>query len=120
MTSDLEQLLDDAANYVVSAHTTFDMNIRYAKRLRAAADVVAAEWSYIHEKLPPEGEPVIGWHPNWICDDFNPRGIRECFRFGDGTEWHNARWNDSQDCYETDKEAPKAWRPYPVAPRSTS
>ena len=27
------------------------------------------------EEKPPEGEEVLAYHPSWIDEDFNPRGL---------------------------------------------
>lgn len=70
-------------------------------------------WRSVRKDPPPQGRQVIGYHPCWIDNDFNPRGIRECFRTGDGTEWINATWVDHQDCYREGYEAPIMWHDYP-------
>ncbi len=65
---------------------------------------------YTAHKLPPFEHPVYGYNPAWIDTDFNPDGIRECFRTGDGFDWHCSKWNDSAGCYETVQEAqPIRW-----------
>lgn len=33
-------------------------------------------WKKFKEEKPPEGEEVLAYHPSWIDEDFNPRGIR--------------------------------------------
>lgn len=33
-------------------------------------------WKKYKEEKPPEGEEVLAYHPSWIDEDFNPRGIR--------------------------------------------
>jgi hypothetical protein len=65
---------------------------------------------------PDNGRPVRGFHPNWIDEDFNIDGIRECFICGDGDQWVSAAWNDYADCYETTEEAPIAWLDSPESP----
>lgn len=64
---------------------------------------------------PPKlGAPVIGYSPYWVDPDFNQKGVRHCFRYGDGTTWMSAEWLDEQDCYETiGSEAPTIWWHFP-------
>lgn len=33
-------------------------------------------WKKFKEEKPSEGEEVLAYHPSWIDEDFNPRGIR--------------------------------------------
>lgn len=63
--------------------------------------------------------PVIGYHPEWVDEDFNPKGVRECFRYGDGTDWHTAKWVDGPDVYITTDEVPLLWTAYPNLMRET-
>lgn len=66
----------------------------------------------VNEQMPEFGVPVIGYNHQWIDEDFNHRGLRECFIYGDGTQWHTAKWNDGPDCYETtDDDKPTHWSP---------
>lgn len=53
------------------------------------------------EELPEIGEVIIGHKQSWVCPDFNPKGVRECFRSGDGNLWTCAAWVDSQDYWAT-------------------
>jgi hypothetical protein len=66
-----------------------------------------------HEGVPKMGVPVVGYNPAWIDPDFNDRGYRECFTYGDATvpggEWHTAKWVDGADQYETTDEAATHW-----------
>lgn len=72
----------------------------------------------VHEDTPEMGMPVIGYNPDWIDPDFNERGYRECFTYGDATvpggDWHTAKWADGADQYETTDEAPTHW--FPIGP----
>lgn len=43
---------------------------------------------------------VLAYHPGWIDEDFNPRGIRIGFWNG-GDDFKSAHWWDYQDCYIT-------------------
>lgn len=66
----------------------------------------------VDEQMPEFGVPVIGYNREWINEDFNHHGLRECFIYGDGTQWHTAKWNDGPDCYETtDDDKPTHWSP---------
>ena len=68
------------------------------------------EWIKCSERLPGFGVPVRGFSPEWIDEDFNLDGVRECFRYGDGNEWHTAKWIDEADCYiTTDNDVPTLW-----------
>ena len=70
------------------------------------------DWRQIEN--PPElGVEVVGFSPTWICEDFNPKGTRVCFRTEDG--WTSARWVDHQDCYTEDTETkPTHWLEIPL------
>ncbi len=43
-------------------------------------------WKKFKEEKPPEGEEVLAYHPSWIDEDFNPRGIRIGFWNGGDVE----------------------------------
>ena len=71
-------------------------------------------WKKFKEEKPSEGEEVLAYHPSWIDEDFNPRGIRIGFWNG-GDDFKSAHWWDYQDCYITishcdcdDKDAERA------------
>lgn len=76
-----------------------------------------------NEDLPEQGVPVIGYSKEWIDEDFNPDGIRECCYSGldvATSEWVSAKWYDYQDCYLTDTDTkPTHWFPiqYPKLPK---
>lgn len=57
-------------------------------------------WKKFKEEKPSEGEEVLAYHPSWIDEDFNPRGIRIGFWNG-GDDFKSAHWWDYQDCYIT-------------------
>lgn len=57
-------------------------------------------WKKFKEEKPSEGEEVLAYHPSWIDEDFNPRGIRIGFWNG-GADFKSAHWWDYQDCYIT-------------------
>lgn len=64
---------------------------------------------------PKDGTPVLGYAEDWIHDDYNPSGIRECFCDGDGF-WQSPEWNNYQDVYETGDGSPTHWQPLPPPP----
>lgn len=72
----------------------------------------AGDWLPVSAVLPPEGEPFQAFHESWIDEDFNVYGIRECYRYGDGTQYASAEWFDYQDCWVVNSEVPQLWRPY--------
>ena len=58
---------------------------------------------YPIETLKCDGEVVLLFSERWIDADFNPEGIREGFRNEDDSgPLYSARWNNCQDCWETD------------------
>lgn len=74
-----------------------------------------SEWISVDEP-PAIGKVVLGYKDEWIDEDFNTEGIRECFIYGDGTEWMSAKWNDCHDEWTTTQEAPTHWMPRPAPP----
>jgi hypothetical protein len=50
---------------------------------------------------PEEGVEMIAFHPEWINEDFNPKGIRVGFFDGDES-FVSAKWIDHQDSYIED------------------
>ncbi|HCM34142.1 DUF551 domain-containing protein [Chryseobacterium sp.] len=79
-------------------------------------------WTEIikNEDLPEQGTKVIGFSKEWIDEDFNPDGTRECFHCGLDvitTEWISAKWCNYHDCWHDDtKTTPSHWMPYPKPP----
>lgn len=56
-------------------------------------------WTKYKEEKPPVGQEVLAYHPDWIDEDFNPKGIR--VGFWNGEDFTSAHWWDYQDCYMT-------------------
>ena len=57
------------------------------------------------ENTPNNGKEVVGFSPEWIDEDFNPKGTRMCFTTDAGESgWCSAKWVDSMDEYNTDYE----------------
>ncbi|WP_157665591.1 hypothetical protein [Marinobacter salarius] len=75
----------------------------------------ADEWAPYYE-YPQTGKPVLGYHPDWVDEDFCPDGVRECFTFGDGTEWQSARWDGYSDLWVVEDGAPTLWIKHPQPP----
>lgn len=59
-------------------------------------------WHRVTPDQPEEGEVVVGFKQDWVDVDFNPKGVRECFRVGD--IFISAKWSDHHDWYLTDVE----------------
>ena len=62
---------------------------------------LSPNWILTKENPLEYGIEVIGFHPDWIDEDFNPKGTRIGFLLGD--EFISAEWNNDQDCYDTDE-----------------
>jgi hypothetical protein len=59
-------------------------------------------WYEIDESIkPPDGMIVLGYSPNWVDEDFNPTGVRECF-LNEG-EWNSCKWDNDQDTWWNDE-----------------
>lgn len=79
-------------------------------------------WIEYGNPFPPLGIEVIAFKPEWIDEDFNPRGIRIGFQnemeSEEGT-FVSAEWLDYHDSYMTrdgEKDKPTLWMPLPAAP----
>lgn len=55
-----------------------------------------------YDKENSEEYEVIGYSKKWIHPDFNPKGLRICFKGADN--WFSAVWNNCQDSYWGDDE----------------
>jgi len=73
-----------------------------------------------NKSLPDQATSVLGFSPEWIDEDFNPDGIRECHYSGlsvQDAEWVSAKWCDSQDYWDADCDtAPTHWCAIPSKP----
>lgn len=76
------------------------------------------KWNKLKDHQPEVGIEVIGFHRDWIDEDFNPDGIRICFLNGD-EQWYQAMWVDYQDSYNTyvSETGPSHWIPRPNKPQ---
>jgi hypothetical protein len=61
---------------------------------------VIAGWISVKEKLPEAGFEVLLYNEKWICEDFNPKGIRIGCR-DDLAGWYSAYWCNYHDEYHT-------------------
>lgn len=96
----------------IAAELAFrDAEIDWLRTKLANAKTAPVGWRYTGNETPECGIPCIGQNDAWIDPDFNEHGVRECFTYGDGTEWHTAKWADGHDCFETtDADVPTKWR----------
>ena len=70
----------------------------------------------LQESDIPCNEPLLGYSPEWVDPDFNPKGIRECFVGGEGI-WISAKWCDYQDTYINDENSsPTHYMLFPNSP----
>ena len=67
-------------------------------------------WALVNEQ-PPNGIPLVCYHPDWIDEDFNPNGVREGFYNlnGEPDDWTTAKWNNCSDRYMTFYDTPSHW-----------
>lgn len=56
-------------------------------------------WRKYKEEKPPMGQEVLAYHPDWINEDFNPKGTR--IGFQGEKDFTSAHWWSYQDCYMT-------------------
>lgn len=64
--------------------------------------------------LPEQGIRVLGFSEQWIDEDFNLEGIRECHVCGfnlENSDWNSAKWDNNGDCWDADWETkPTHWK----------
>ena len=78
------------------------------------------DWTLITsdlKSLPPENTVVLGYSPEWVDEDFEPEGVRECFVQNDN-EWNSAKWNNDQDTWENEESKPTHWMQRPQPPKN--
>jgi hypothetical protein len=67
-------------------------------------------------QMPAECQVVLGYSKEWVDEDFEPNGIRECF-YNDGS-WVSAKWFNDQDTWFADYDTvPTHWMPRPTPPK---
>ena len=65
------------------------------------------EWIKVTDEVKKKvaGEVVIGYSPKWIDEDWNQRGVRECFTCDAGeNEWTSMKWCGYHDDWHCDNE----------------
>lgn len=69
-----------------------------------ASEMKEGIWYNLSEIKIKIGDHIkyIGFNRDWIHPDFNPEGTRECFLYGDETEWLSAKWIDYHDSWIQD------------------
>jgi hypothetical protein len=78
-------------------------------------------WIKVSDRMPEDGEPVLGYNELWVCDDSNPKGISECYQ-NDGERWYWTAFCMCHDEWETkegvtgDGRVPTHWKPIPEPP----
>lgn len=90
-----------------------------------------SSWIKTNEDLPPFGTEVLGYHPTWIDDDFNPEGVRVCYlqeQLDEPDLWCIAIWDNDMDnwCnytqlekrYDEQVAAPSHWMQKPTPPKN--
>ena len=108
----------DSCHTPVEWHSVSDQTLieKLQSELTACKEALAErEWVSVTPETLPDANlgPVLGFHKQWIDEDFNPKGIRECFVYGDGSEWQSAKWDGYADQWITSDEAPSHWQPLP-------
>lgn len=119
----LEQAIDNDA-LAVETLLNSSRNSRYHISSRDSP------WKLVLVEKPEHCIEVLGYHPDWVDEDFNPDGICLCFLMDEG-EWTVAKWcglhdewhtrltgvkNWDKNLYETPLYAPIAWMPKPQKP----
>ncbi|MNS37847.1 hypothetical protein D3C72_700800 [compost metagenome] len=73
----------------------------------------------IDTDLPEQATKVFGYSKEWINEDFNPEGIRECHYCGtsiEDAEWQSSKWCNSCDEWHADDTVPTHWLPFEILP----
>jgi hypothetical protein len=71
------------------------------------------KWIALKDQVPPIGIEYLGFNPEWIDEDYNPKGIRVWFH--DDLGWYSAKYNNTHDCWDTtEEEKPTHWMEYPA------
>lgn len=100
-------------------HPVNDDPDRLEELVDAALSVLSTSpgngWAPYYQ-YPEIGKPVLGYHPDWVDEDFCADGIRECFTFGDGSEWQSAKWDGYSDMWVVEDGAPTVWTLHPSPP----
>lgn len=115
LTEHVSRINPDGSDYFTHDHIISAME-EYASQFRS-------EWIEYGKPFPPLGIEVMAFKPEWIDEDFNPRGIRIGFQnemeSEEGT-FVSAEWLDYHDSYMTrdgEIDKPTLWMPLPAAPK---
>lgn len=58
-------------------------------------------WIETKNDLPPVCTEVLGWHPAWVDEDYNPEGVCVCFLTDDDADtWMVSVWDNEQDTWQ--------------------
>lgn len=57
------------------------------------------KWIALNDQIPEIGIEYLGYNPEWINEDYNPKGVRIWFR--DDLGWYSAKYNNTHDCWDT-------------------
>lgn len=67
-------------------------------------------WVHMADELPPHGQPVLMWSPEWVDQDFCPTGVREGYYIDGDDLFVSCGWDPCHDVYTTDEESiPLMW-----------
>lgn len=107
MNERLRNLVTQARNYAATAGLRAEPSAALlADELERICELL--EFRPISNLAPPDGMPILGRNEAWKHPDYNPSGIRECWRF-EGA-WESAQWNPDMGRYESDyTTAPTEW-----------
>lgn len=75
-------------------------------------------WNLIGTRLHkvPTGIPLLGFSDDWVCEELNPKGIRECYLHHN--KWISAKWIDNvANKVPIDDSAPTHYMLHPMNPR---
>jgi len=76
----------------------------------------ADKWVRVEDGLPDHGILVNGYSHLWEDEDYNPKGIRQCF-IDDLSGWTSPVWNNEADCFDTLTSPPTHYQPLPKPPK---
>lgn len=101
------KLLEQAAKINAKSYDFVDHNIAYnghdIEESFSDGFIEGAKWQSkwinFENESPPIGTEVLAYNPEWIDEDFNPKGVRIGYLSDEG--FISAHWWDYQDCYTT-------------------
>ena len=119
---------EDASGVLVGEHTATSLASEAAIHIKALTEVYneasaelrhSTQWKRVTAEPPPENEPLLVYAPEWVCPDFNTKGIREGILV-DG-EWITTFWTGCHEYYDTDYQSvPTHWIGQPNPPHSAA